>query len=266
MRAMPPARRGRSRVLAQGPASQASSDHPISTSGRYELAPGDELVDIAFVTNGDRLRLVRNGEDYVILLDDNELMSTDLFASEQALAEMTCERLGALPGVQLLIGGYGLGFTLRAALAVMADDGEITVAEIVPKILDWARGPMHLLTAGCLDDPRVQIIQEDVALLIDAAREGYDAILLDVDNGPEGLVRSANDWLYSTEGIAAARRALRPGGILAIWSATPDTEFSEQLIAAGFRVDVVTIPARHQDVPGNDSWEHVVIFAERGGD
>ncbi|MEO0031494.1 MAG: hypothetical protein RIS94_1252 [Pseudomonadota bacterium] len=248
------------------PAGEAApeANGPPSEAGWSELQPGEELIDIAFVPNGDRLRLVSNGEDFVILLDHNELMSTDVFASEEALAQLVCDRLGARDDVQLLIGGYGLGFTLRAALAVLADDAEVTVAEIVPKIVDWARGPMQRLTAGCLDDRRVQLVQDDVAMLIDAAKGAYDGILLDVDNGPEGLTRRINDWLYAPEGLEAARLALRPKGILAVWSATPDPVFVERLEAKGFTVTVEPVDARTEEPTDGTGWKHVVILAQLG--
>lgn len=233
------------------------------SAAEFDLLPGDRLIDVAHVPDGARLRLVRNGSDFAILLDEYELMSTDLYASEQALATMTCARLGIRPAAQLLIGGYGMGFTLRAALAALQSDAGVTVAEIVPEILDWARGPMRALTAGSLDDPRVCIVQEDVAVLIDAARAAYDAILLDVDNGPEGLTRPMNDWLYSTSGLDAAMTALRAGGVLAIWSATPDPAFANLLSKTGFAVTVVPVEARTGDAPGGDALEHVILFAHK---
>jgi hypothetical protein len=139
--------------------------------------------------------------------------------SEEALARMTIHRLRARTAPHLLIGGYGMGFTLRAALAALPPGGRATVSELVPEILDWARGPMAQLAAGCLDDPRVTIVERDVASMIAEARAAYDAILLDVDNGPDGLVREANDRLYSpgrpggakdASGLAAIYRSGRP--------------------------------------------------------
>ena len=134
------------------------------------------------------------------------------------------------------------------------------VAEIAPKILEWARGPMRTITNGCLDDPRVQVVQDDVAVLIGAACEGYDCILLDVDNGPEGLTRRINDWLYSEDGLASARRALRPGGILAIWSATHDDRFAGRLARNGFSVKVIETE-QSAPLPGdNELGRHVIIL------
>jgi len=193
----------------------------------------------------------------MIVLDRNELMSTRMSGSEEALAVMTCERLGANPAPHLLVGGYGMGFTLRAALARLTPGARITLAELVPEIIEWARGPMAALTAGCLDDTRVHLIAGDVAVAIGAARRSYDAILLDVDNGPDGLTRAANNQIYSMAGLASARAALKPGGVLAIWSAAPDPAFSKRLNATGFKVEEVTVRARSN----GKGPRHVVWFA-----
>lgn len=203
-----------------------------------------ELIATARVPGGVELRLIRHDADYVIMVDSNELMSSRLGGSEEALAVMTCERLRKAAEPHLLVGGYGMGFTLRAALAILGKDARVTVAELVPEIIDWARGPMAALTAGCLDDPRVHLVAGDVASAIGSASRRYDAILLDVDNGPSGLTRAANDGLYSMRGLALAKAALRPGGILAIWSAAPDAAFSRRLKDAGFSVEQATVRAR----------------------
>ena len=203
-----------------------------------------ELIGTAKVPGGVELRLIRHGDDHVIMVDSNELMSSRLGGSEEALAVMTCQRLRPGHAPHLLIGGYGMGFTLRAALAIIGRHGRASVAEIVPEIIDWARGPMAGLTNGCLDDPRVRLISGDVAAEIRAAPRRYDAILLDVDNGPSGLTRPANDGLYSRKGLALAKAALKPHGILAIWSAAPDAHFTRRLEAAGFKVEQATVRAR----------------------
>lgn len=203
-----------------------------------------ELIGVAEVPGGPPLRLVRHGNDFIIMLERNELMSSRMSGSEKALGTMTCERLAALPSARLLIGGYGMGFTLRAVLAVVGRDARIVVAELVSGIIDWARGPLEALTDGCLDDPRVEVRIADVAEVMDAGTGAYDAILLDVDNGPDGLTRQANDGLYSARGLARARAALRPGGILAIWSTDPDAGFTRRLKQAGFAVDEVRVRAR----------------------
>jgi len=219
----------------------------------------DVVLGIAHVPDGVEMRLVQHGEGFTILLDDNELMSTEASASEAALATMTCERLGDRGAIQMLVGGYGMGFTLRAALAALAHDSSVIVSEIVPEIIEWALGPMRHITGGSLDDPRVALIEEDVAMLIDVAREGYDAILLDVDNGPEGLTRWENDRLYSNDGLSRAMRALRPGGIVAVWSAWSDTAFPVRLEKAGFNVSTFTVRAR----PNGTGFRHVIWFAQK---
>ena len=236
------------------------TNEPSGPQNWSPLEDGEHLVDIAYVPDGSRLRLVQSGEDFAILLDHNELMSTDFSASEEVLAKLACTELAGKAAVSMLIGGYGMGFTLRAALAGLASDAEVTVAEIVPKILEWARGPMQAITNGCLDDPRVQVVQDDVAMLLEAASEGYDCILLDVDNGPEGLTRPVNDWLYSEEGLLTARRALRSGGILAIWSATHDDRFAGRLARKGFSVRVIETEQSALAPSDKKPGQHVIIL------
>lgn len=199
---------------------------------------------MAEVPGGPPLRLVRHGRDFIIMLDRNELMSSRMSGSEIALGTMTCRRLRSPARPHLLIGGYGMGFTLRAVLAELGPDARITVAELVPGVLDWARGPMHAVADGCLDDPRVDLRVGDVATAIGSGAGRFDAILLDVDNGPDGLTRSANDGLYSTAGLARAKTALRAGGVLAVWSAGADPAFTLRLKGAGFAVEEVRVRAR----------------------
>lgn len=219
-----------------------------------------ELLGTAQVPGGETLTLYRRGGDFMIVLDRNELMSSRMSGSEEALANMTIDRLAGRPAPHLLIGGYGMGFTLRAGLARLGPDARVTVAELVPEIIDWARGPMAELMAGCLDDPRVTLAMQDVADAIAEGRGRYDAILLDVDNGPDGLVRGANDRLYTMRGLAAARAALKPGGVLAVWSAGADAAFTRRLVDAGFAVDEVKVRARSN----GKGPQHVIWFARRG--
>lgn len=216
-----------------------------------------ELIGTAQIPGGDQLRLVRHGDDFIILLDRNELMNTRMSGSEEALATLSCARLADRSNARLLVGGYGMGFTLRAALAALPADARVTVAELVPEIIDWARGPMREVTAGCLDDPRVHLFQDDVAAVIQSSPLTFDGILLDVDNGPDGLVRDANDQLYSASGLQAAKAALRPGGILAIWSAAKDDAFAQRLKTAGFAVDEVAVRARSN----GKGAKHTIWFA-----
>ncbi|WP_448658917.1 spermidine synthase [Sphingomonas sp. CJ99] len=219
-----------------------------------------EHLDTAEVPGGEPLRLVRRGADFMIVLERNELMNSRMSGSEAALATMTVERLKAR-APRLLIGGYGMGFTLRAALAVLPGDARVVVAELVPKIIDWARGPMTELTAGCLDDPRVTVRIGDVGAAIRAGRGAYDAILLDVDNVPDGLTRAGNDGLYSAAGLAASVAALRPGGVLAVWSAAPDAAFRRRMGEAGLSVEEVAVRAR----ANGKGPRHVIWFGRKRG-
>ncbi len=203
-----------------------------------------KLLDTTDVPGGGvQLRLMQRGGEFTIKLGQNELMSSRLFGSEEALATLTCFRLKALPAPRLLIGGLGMGFTLRAALKVLGAQAKITVVELVPAIIAWARGPMAELSGESLTDPRVEIREADVIQAIGAARDHYDAILLDVDNGPEGLTRKSNDALYDLKGLQAARDALRPGGILAVWSSFPNDKFTKRLAKAGFAAEEIKIRA-----------------------
>ena len=216
-----------------------------------------ELVGIADVPGGPPLRLFRRGADFMIVLDRNELMSTRMSGSEVALGTMSCDRLAGNAAPRLLIGGYGMGFTLRAVLGRLGPDAQVVVAELVPGIIEWARGPMAALTDGCLDDPRVTLEMGDVADAIRGTTGGFDAILLDVDNGPDGLTRPANNGIYAARGLAAAKRALRRGGVLAIWSAAPDAVFARRLGQAGFSVYEVRVKARDN----GKGASHVIWFA-----
>ena len=218
-----------------------------------------ELIDSVALPGGGELRLVRHGRDHMILFGGNELMSSRLRGSEEALATLSCERLAGRARPRLLVGGLGMGFTLRAAQAVLPKGAEIVVAELVPKIVDWARGPLAHLFGDCLDDSRVTIRIGDVRDMIAAPGGGYDAILLDVDNGPEALIHPDNDALYGDYGLRAARAALVPGGVLAVWSAFPDKAFANRLKRAGFTVDEIKIRA----TGGRKGAHHVIWLGAR---
>jgi spermidine synthase len=204
-----------------------------------------QLLATATIPDGGELKLFQRGQDFMIVLGSNELMNSRMSGSEEALATLTCDRLSDQKAPHLLIGGYGMGFTLRAALTTLGPKASLTVAEIVPAIVEWARGPMRDLTGGCLGDPRVRVVDRDVAELIAGGTASFDAILLDVDNGPEGLSRVGNDGLYSSRGLEAAKKALKPNGVLAVWSAAPDQAFSRRLGQAGFAVEEIAVRARH---------------------
>jgi len=219
------------------------------------------LIDTARIPGGEEMSLFSRGNDFMIVIDRNELMSTRMNGSEIALATLALERIASVAAPRVLIGGYGMGFTLRAVLGVVGARALVTVAELVPEIFAWARGPMAAVAAGCLDDPRVRIVEGDVADVIRDGAGAFDAILLDVDNGPDGLVRAENDRLYAPRGLAAAKAALRPGGVLAVWSAGPDAKFVRRLGAAGFAVEEVAVKAR----TNGKGPRHVIWFAKAAG-
>jgi len=204
-----------------------------------------ELIDTAAMPgDGAPLRLMRRGAEYSIMSGSTELMNSRLSGSEEALAELACGRIRTRSAPAVLIGGLGMGFTLGAALAELGADAAVTVAELIPAVVAWGRGPLAHIVGSSLDDPRVVIHEGDVGALIGAARAAYDAILLDVDNGPHGLSRGENDSLYSRAGLSAARRALTPGGVLAVWSSAPDPAFTRRMRDEGFAVEEVTVRAR----------------------
>jgi spermidine synthase len=218
------------------------------------------LLDTAPVPGGEGgLRLMRRGREFSIRLDRSELMNSRLSGSEEVLAATACDRIKSRQAPRVLIGGLGMGFTLRAALAALGPDASVTVAELVPAVIKWARGPMIDIFGDSLADPRVSIREADVGELIRSGPSHFDAILLDVDNGPDGLTRKANDALYGLAGLRAAHRALRSGGVLAIWSAKPDQNFTARLGKANFAVDVLKVPARGARGGG----KHVIWMATR---
>jgi spermidine synthase len=217
-------------------------------------------LDTARVPGADvQLRLMQRGAEFSMRLGQNELMSSRLSGSEEALATLACRRIEAVRSPHLLIGGLGMGFTLRAALAVLGSDARIMVAELVPAVIAWARGPMADIFGDSLDDPRASIREADVVDVIASHDSAFDAILLDVDNGPEGLIRKANDALYDLKGLKAIRRALRPGGVLAVWSSGPNPLFSKRLRAAGFDVNEVAVRATTK----RSGARHVIWFATK---
>lgn len=202
------------------------------------------LIDTGTIPGtNDTLRLMQRGSEFSIMLGQNQLMSSRLSGSEVALATLACARTADRDKRRILIGGLGMGFTLRAALKVTGPKEKIVVAELVPAVIAWAKGPLSGLFENALDDPRVEMRQADVADVIRSKKSSYDAILLDVDNGPEGLTRSANDWLYHAGGLAEAFAALRPGGVLAVWSGGPDDAFTKRLRRAGFSVEDIAVRA-----------------------
>ena len=190
----------------------------------------------AQVPGGGEFRLMQRGQEFTIFAGTIGLMSSRQSGSEEAMAKIAAERIGGRPKAKVLIGGLGMGFTLRRSLADFGADAEITVAELVPEIAGaWARGPLAEVHGPTLDDPRLNLVVGDVGAVM--GRDKFDAILLDVDNGPEGLSRPGNDALYSHAGISKAKAALKPGGLLIVWSVAPDAAFTKRLQQSGLKTE-----------------------------
>jgi spermidine synthase len=204
-----------------------------------------ELLDAAGVRGtGAELRLYRRGGEFSIRLEGRELMNSRVHASEEALGRLACKPIADRPGARVLVGGLGMGFTLAAVLSKLGPDADVIVSELVPEVVSWNRGALGELAKYPLRDPRVAVRAVDVAELLKVERDHYDAILFDVDNGPEALPQSGNRWLYDRAGLAAARGALRSGGVLAVWSAGPNRAFTERLCAVGFEAEQIQVRAR----------------------
>lgn len=199
------------------------------------MIPWEPLASAPAPGGAHDLRLLRRGQEFSIRLGHNELMNSRLSGSEKALATLSCARIAARKKPRVLIGGLGMGFTLGAARNSLPADASIVVAELVPAVVEWARGPMAEIFGGSLEDPRVEIVVENVARVI--GEGGWDAIMLDVDNGPEAMTSAGNDDLYGEYGLGLARAALKGGGVLAVWSQGPDKAFAKRLHFAGFRVE-----------------------------
>jgi len=220
------------------------------------------LIDKATTPDGGVIALYEHDGDYAIRIDGQELMSTRKHASEEALAALTCRPFIQKRGVRVLIGGLGFGFTLRAALAGLGKDAHVVVAELIPAVVSWNRNPSYPLAAASLADPRVTVVERDVVEVIRSSRSGFDAILLDVDNGPSGLCVESNGRLYNEKGLHHAREALRPGGCLGIWSSQADPLFAKRLGRAGFTVEVQRSPA-HAAPGKSGSLPHTLFLGRR---
>ncbi len=207
------------------------------------MIPWTRIASARVPEDAGELRLMKRGAEFSIMLGATELMNSRRTGSERALGTIGCRRLREAAHSAVLVGGLGMGFTLRAALAELAAGSKVTVVELVPAVVEWARGPMAELFGDCLGDPRVVVHEGDVGEIIRRSRSAFDAILLDVDNGPDGLTQAANDRLYDLEGLGRAWRALRPNGVLAVWSSARDEAFSRRLKQAGFGVDIVPVRA-----------------------
>ena len=220
-----------------------------------------ELCRVRIPREGATFRLSQKDGIFTIWVQDTELMSSEIHKSEDDLAQLVCSKLAHLPEARILIGGLGMGYTLAAALKELGPKGTVVVAELMPAVLEWNKGPLAHLAGRPLDDPRVEVRLQDVALSLQTELAEFDGILLDVDNGPEGLTRDSNNWLYSQEGLASAYTALSPGGILAIWSSTPDKGFGMRLRKAGFDVEEKLVNS--SEAGGNE--RHTIFLAINRG-
>lgn len=213
-----------------------------------------ETLDSVTAPGGGKMVLVRRGDEYVIRVDGQDLMGSRQHGSEEALATQGCAGLASVAGACVLVGGLGMGFTTRAALDALGRDATVEVAELVPDVVRWNRGPLAHLAGHPLDDPRVQVVEGDVSDVIARADARYDAILLDVDNGPDALTSPSNARLYGRAGLERAARALRPKGVLGVWSARDDDRFTARLERAGFTTRVERVLARHGGKKRHTLW------------
>lgn len=220
-----------------------------------------KLLDTAPIPgNGGELQLQqRDAEFSISIVGGGVLMNTRAHGSEDALAEVACRKIAGRSRPRVLIGGLGMGFTLAAALRHLGTNAEVVVAELVPAVVAWNRGPLGEHAGHPLQDERATVREGDVARILKAERQAYDAILLDVDNGPEGFTRKKNDWLYTIDGLTESYAALRPMGLLAVWSAGPSRNFTERLRKVGFKVKQNRVRAHD-----NKGDLHTIWLAERG--
>jgi spermidine synthase len=209
--------------------------------------------------DGGEMKLYQRAFEFSISVKNEELMNSRMHGSEDALAELTCKRITDRKDPHVLVGGLGMGFTLGAALEHLGDHARVVVAELVPAVVQWNRTHLAELAGRPLDDPRVTVRESDVRLVIKEQAAAYDAILLDVDNGPDGLTHEGNDRLYTHGGLAAAKAALKPGGILGVWSAEPDKSFSKRLRGSGFSIEEVSVRARGK----RGGRRHTIWLAEK---
>ena len=224
------------------------------------MIPWREIGRASALGEDAPLILLQHDREFVIRIGPHALMSSAAHGSEEALAGLALDSLAPRARARVLIGGLGMGFTLAAALRRLPPDAELVVAELFPAVVAWNRGPLAHLADRPLDDPRVTVREGDVVGMIREQAAAFDAILLDVDNGPDGLTRASNDRLYSPDGLRAAWRALRAKGVLGVWSVAPDRAFGRRLVDAGFDMKEVTARAR-----GSKGGRHTLWLATRLG-
>jgi spermidine synthase len=217
------------------------------------VKPSERLA-VATTPDGSWLELRHHDGDYVIRADGYDLMTSRMHGSEDAMMTLACPE--PIAGACVLIGGLGMGFTLRATLDVLPEQATVVVAELVPEVVEWNRGPLGPLAKHPLDDPRTEVAQGDVAAVIRQSEDRFDAILLDVDNGPTAFTQRGNFWLYTRAGLTAIHRALRPNGALAVWSVGDEPGFEQTLRSAGFT------PSTHK-IPGHGKHQAVFVGRKR---
>ena len=224
------------------------------------MKPLIKLATAIIPNNGGELTLFQREDEFSIRLSGvrGELMYSRVFNSEQELATLGCAHIKSTENAQVLVGGLGMGYTLASALESVTASSQVTVAELIPEVVEWNQGPLGDCAGRPLEDARSQVRLGDIAELIKKEQPDFDAILLDVDNGPEGITHSNNNWLYSSRGLEALYNSLRPEGMLAVWSAGADSMFVIQLKKAGFTVSVRTVRAR----PGKGS-RHTIFLAKK---
>lgn len=224
------------------------------------MKPWIKLGKANIPNSGGELKLSRREDEFSIRLSGvrGELMNSRVYNSEQALAEWGCAHITSNDKAQVLVGGLGMGYTLAAALNTVTPSAQVTVAELIPEVVEWNKGPLGQCAGNPLADPRVQVHIGDIVKLLENPQQIFDAILLDVDNGPEGITHSDNNWLYSTTGLDSIFRALRPEGMLAIWSAGADPMFTIRLKKSGYKVNMRSVRAR----PGKGS-RHTIFLAQK---
>lgn len=216
-----------------------------------------ELIDSVTLADGDALILRRRGEEFSLQLANFELMNSRQHDSEEQLATLGMDARGALAGAHVLVGGLGMGYTLRAALDRLPLNAQVTVSELVPEVVDWNRDHMGHLAGEPLNDSRVSVDIGDVADLLRKTKAVFDVVLIDIDNGPEAGTHDDNNWLYSSAGLAATKAALKPGGVLTVWATYPSEEFTRRLRRTGFDVDVKHVRSR-----GKKGNRHVIWVAK----
>jgi spermidine synthase len=205
-----------------------------------------ELLGEARTPEGTHMTLTRRGNEYMILADGKDLMSSRMKGSEEELARVGCELARKVESPCVLVGGLGMGFTLRATLDVLPADATVVVAELMSSVVEWNRGPLGPLAQHPLADRRTKVALGDVAELLRESKERFDAILLDVDNGPTAFTQDSNAGLYDNDGLIMIRAALRPSGVLAVWSAWDDRKFEHRLRHHGYAVETLHVRARLQ--------------------